>query len=74
VVAVACERDLVSGVHDVAKRLPVLGTTLQLRDGPCRNTEFRLSELEDQVRVMLGLGRTEPVSGDGGRSAAQVLQ
>jgi hypothetical protein len=56
VVAVACERDLVSGVHDVARKLPVLGTTLRLADGPCRNTELSANELEQQVRVMLGLG------------------
>ncbi|MEO7798087.1 MAG: DUF116 domain-containing protein [Opitutaceae bacterium] len=55
IVAVACERDLVSGVHDVANSLPVLGTTLQLSDGPCRNTSFVASDLEWQVRRMLGL-------------------
>jgi uncharacterized protein len=55
VVAVACERDLVSGVHDVAARLPVLGTTLSLRDGPCRNTDFEVGQLEGQIRKMLGL-------------------
>lgn len=55
VVAVACERDLVSGVHDVARKLPVLGTTLTLGDGPCRNTSFEVAELEDQIRKMLGL-------------------
>ncbi|MEX0911845.1 MAG: DUF116 domain-containing protein, partial [Gemmatimonadota bacterium] len=55
VVAVACERDLVSGVHDAAPHLPVLGTTLQLGDGPCRNTRFAASELEAQVRLTLGL-------------------
>jgi uncharacterized protein len=55
VVAVACERDLVSGVHDVAGKLPVLGTTLALPDGPCRNTDFDVRDLEHQVRGMLGL-------------------
>jgi len=55
VVAVACERDLVSGVHDVGGRLTVLGTTLRLGEGPCRNTEFRTSDLEGQVRYLLGL-------------------
>lgn len=59
VIAVACERDLVSGVHDVAKKLPVLGTTLKLGDGPCRNTEFEVSDLENQVRGMLGLAALE---------------
>jgi uncharacterized protein len=58
VVAVACERDLVSGVHDVAGRLPVLGTTLQLGEGPCRNTSFRIGDLEQQVQAMLGIRTT----------------
>jgi uncharacterized protein len=60
VVAVACERDLVSGVGDVGGRLPVLGTTLALPDGPCKNTEMSTSELERQIRRFLGL---EPGNG-----------
>lgn len=55
IVALACERDLVSGVHDVAGSLPVLGTTLRLADGPCRNTEYDVTELESQICAMLGL-------------------
>lgn len=55
VVAVACERDLVSGVHDVASRLPVLGTTIGLPDGPCRNTTVDLSSLEERIRAFLGI-------------------
>jgi uncharacterized protein len=55
VVAVACERDLVSGVGDVGGRLPVLGTTLALPDGPCKNTEMSLAELEGQIQRFLGL-------------------
>jgi uncharacterized protein len=56
VVAVACERDLVSGIHDVAGRLPVLGTTLALPDGPCKNTVFDPAGLDGQIRAFLGLG------------------
>lgn len=59
VVAVACERDLVSGVHDVAARVPVLGTTIGLPDGPCKNTSINISSLETQVRTFLGLGAME---------------
>jgi uncharacterized protein len=55
VVAVACERDLVSGVGDVGGRLPVLGTTLALPDGPCKNTEMRFDDLEFQIQRFLGL-------------------
>jgi uncharacterized protein len=59
VVAVACERDLVSGIGDVAGKLPVLGTTLGLPDGPCKNTEVELEMLEMQIRNFLGLGERQ---------------
>lgn len=55
IVAVACERDLVSGVGDVGGHLPVLGTTLGLPDGPCKNTQVDLATLETQIRAFLGL-------------------
>jgi hypothetical protein len=55
IVAVACERDLVSGVGDVGAHLPVLGTTLGLPDGPCKNTQVDLPTLEAQIRTFLGL-------------------
>jgi hypothetical protein len=55
VVAIACERDLVSGVHDVAARLPVLGTTLGLPEGPCKNTTVELTALEERIRTFLGI-------------------
>lgn len=57
IIAVACERDLVSGIHDVAGKLPVLGTTLALGEGPCRNTTFSVDQLEQQVRQTMGLDR-----------------
>ena len=37
VVAVACERDMVSGLHDVAGKIPVLGLTMTLPSGPCKD-------------------------------------
>jgi uncharacterized protein len=55
VVAIACERDLVSGIADVAGKLPVLGTTLAMPDGPCKNTEVDLDTMESQIRSFLGL-------------------
>jgi len=62
VVAVACERDLVSGIHDVSRALPVFGTTLGLGEGPCRNTTFSVADLESQVRALLGLQAPRPAS------------
>jgi hypothetical protein len=51
VVAVACERDMVSGLHDVAGRVPVLGLTLTLPSGPCRDTRVDLAQLEEWVKA-----------------------
>jgi len=50
VVAVACERDMVSGLHDVAGRVPVLGLTMTLPSGPCRDAVLDLERLEEWVK------------------------
>ena len=51
VVAVACERDMVSGLHDVAGKVPVLGLTLTLPSGPCKDTRVDLGLLEEWVKA-----------------------
>lgn len=53
VVAVACERDMVSGLRDVAGRLPVLGLTMQLPNGPCKDASLDLGQMEAFVRRYL---------------------
>jgi hypothetical protein len=50
VVAVACERDMVSGLHDVAGKIPVLGLTMTLPSGPCKDASLDLGQLEQWVR------------------------
>ena len=50
VVAVACERDMVSGLHDVAGKIPVLGLTMTLPSGPCKDASVDLGQLEEWVR------------------------
>jgi uncharacterized protein len=50
VVAVACERDMVSGLHDVAGKIPVLGLTMTLPSGPCKDASLDLVQLEQWVR------------------------
>jgi hypothetical protein len=50
VVAVACERDMVSGLHDVAGKVPVLGLTMTLPAGPCKDALLDLGKLEDWVK------------------------
>jgi hypothetical protein len=51
VVAVACERDMVSGLHDVAGKIPVLGLTMTLPSGPCKDAALDLAQLERWVQA-----------------------
>lgn len=53
-VAVACHRDLSSGVRDVAA-LPVYGVVNQRPFGPCVNTTVDVDQVEKAVRSFLGL-------------------
>lgn len=53
IVAVACERDMVSGLHDVAGRVPVLGLTMTLPAGPCKDAGLDLVQLEEWVKVFV---------------------
>ena len=45
IVAVACERDLISGLQDIAPVIPVIGLPNTRPAGPCRDTELDLDEL-----------------------------
>jgi uncharacterized protein len=54
VVAVACERDLMTGLRDVAGRLPVLGLTMRLPNGPCRDAILDLDVMDRWVRNLVG--------------------
>lgn len=56
VVAVACERDMVSGLHDVAGKVPVLGLTMTLPAGPCKDALLDLDKLEEWVRAYVVKG------------------
>jgi hypothetical protein len=53
VVAVACERDMMTGLRDVAGRLPVLGLTMQLPNGPCRDATIDLEQMEKWVQGLV---------------------
>ena len=53
VVAVACERDMVTGLRDVAGKVPVLGLTMTLPAGPCKDAGLDLVRLEEWVRTYL---------------------
>src|SRR2546425_1818294 len=53
VVAVACERDMMTGLRDVAGRLPVLGLTMRLPNGPCRDAMLDLDVMEQWVKRLV---------------------
>jgi hypothetical protein len=59
VVAVACERDMVTGLHDVAAKIPVLGLTMQLPAGPCKDAVIDLARFESWVQNYVGERRGE---------------
>jgi hypothetical protein len=54
VVAVACERDMVTGLHDVAGKVPVLGLTMTLPAGPCKDAALDYEMLEKYLKAFVG--------------------
>lgn len=56
IVAIACERDLTSGILD-ANPIPVLGVTNLRPNGPCHNTDFSLAHLEKAIHFFIGRGQ-----------------
>lgn len=54
VVGIACERDLVSGIRDVALQIPVFGVPNIRPHGPCKGTSIEFGELEHTLRFVCG--------------------
>lgn len=54
VIGVACERDLLSGIRDVAEKIQVIGIPNIRPEGPCKNTLIDLKEFENAVGIFLG--------------------
>ncbi|WP_052356484.1 DUF116 domain-containing protein [[Clostridium] dakarense] len=52
VIAVACERDLTSGVQDV-KGIPVLGVFNKRPNGPCVDTTIDINEVEKAINFFI---------------------
>ena len=51
VIAVACERDLTSGIQDM-KYIPVLGIFNKRPNGPCVDTFIDIHEVEDAINFL----------------------
>ncbi|QAR32195.1 DUF116 domain-containing protein [Geovibrio thiophilus] len=54
IAAVACERDLISGIRDIYP-IPVIGICNRRPDGPCRNTRVDAGDVEDVLRQLGGM-------------------
>ncbi len=52
ILAIACERDLMGGIKDVADKIPVIAVPNKRPEGPCKNTDFTLSELDEALRTL----------------------
>ncbi len=52
IIAVACERDLSSGILDI-RGIPVLGVLLDRPEGPCVNTKVDLSKVREAIKLFV---------------------
>ncbi len=52
ILAVACERDLISGIKDVAEKIPVLAIPNKRPEGPCKNTHLQLADLDEALNFI----------------------
>ncbi|MFH1756354.1 MAG: DUF116 domain-containing protein [Candidatus Latescibacterota bacterium] len=52
VIGVACERDLVSGIQDVSRRIPIIGIPNIRPDGPCMATYIEYDILKDTLATI----------------------
>ncbi len=59
ILAVACERDLVSGIRDVAEKIPVLAVPNKRPEGPCKNTRVRFDAFDDALSFISGKAEKE---------------
>jgi hypothetical protein len=50
IIAIACERDLLTGFVDVNPHIPVIGFPNYRPCGPCKNTEVNLGDIESTVK------------------------
>ncbi len=54
IIAIACERDLLSGIKDLRGKIPVIAFPNQMPEGPCKNTVIPLDSIEKTVTILLG--------------------
>lgn len=62
IIALACERDLASGIKDVALRVPVIGIPNKRPEGPCKNTLVDLDEFREALEFFEAICNPETSS------------
>jgi hypothetical protein len=55
IIGVACERDLISGIADSPKNIPIIGIANKRPEGPCKNTTIDIDELEKAIKFFLNI-------------------
>jgi uncharacterized protein len=61
ILAIACERDLISGLKDVADKIPVLAIPNRRPQGPCKNTQLAMDELDEALSFIADRKETKLV-------------
>jgi hypothetical protein len=56
ILAVACERDLISGIRDVARKVHVLAIPNLRPEGPCKNTHLSLDAFDEALHFITEKG------------------
>lgn len=54
VIGVACERDLISGIRDVGRKISLIGIPNKRPEGPCQNTHIDMAELVRAIEFYMG--------------------
>lgn len=52
ILALACERDLMSGLKDIAEKIPVIAIPNKRPEGPCKNTHISVRELDEALKFI----------------------
>jgi hypothetical protein len=60
IIAIACERDLTSGIRDIAGKIPVLAIPNKRPQGPCKNTCVPIRQLEEALGLIEGRKKRSP--------------
>ena len=64
ILAVACERDLLSGIKDVSDKVPVLAIPNRRPEGPCKNTCLQIEKFDDILKFIRAPKKSEGATSD----------